>query len=333
MKNLKRISSLMIMIMIVFIVIEVILRCFYFQVLGTKTTAIALYYDKLNNVVDIKDLSKRMITFQPLDPDHQKKFYNDQAFDKEREELFVKYETIFKEFQKLSNEIGSALVVLYVPGTIDGNVFAQDFYEKLTSDCSVPYLDACTAFARYDKEKIYTANGSHALSPYGHQMLAKYLYDSLARYLSFKNITTFAERPTLLGDLAPSTNVLWTEGLGKEYRVVTNSQGLRHYRDVVFPRAYNSARIVCIGGSMTFGPYVDNGQTYTSILESSLNDVVAINAGILDYTICDEYSYLKAKGQYLEPDIILLQVTDSDLYGLYPHIQKKYCRGGAFCIR
>ncbi len=333
MTKMRGVVSVLVIVAMIILIVEIVLRCFYFQVIATKPTAIALYCDKLSNVVDLQDFMKHTLTLPPLDPDHHAKFLHDLAFEKDREEMFIKYKNTFNEFQKMTNNAGAALILLYVPGTVNDNVIFQDYFGSLAADREIPYLDASAGFNRYDKEKIFIAGHRNALSPYGHQMLAKYLYDNLVRYLSFKNITSFVERPKMLGDLRPSTKALWDELSENRYHVVTNSQGLRRDRDVAFPRSEQVTRILCMGGTLTFGPYVDNGKIFTDLMETSLNNVVVINAGMMDYTICDEYSYFKEKGQYLEPDIVLLQVTEDDLYGLYPHMQKKHCRGGAFCIK
>ncbi|MBN1493694.1 MAG: hypothetical protein JW938_06055 [Candidatus Omnitrophica bacterium] len=333
MKELKSMLKGMGLLVGIVIALEIVLRCFYFQTVGTKPTAIGLYYDKVSHTVDVKDTMRRLLTFQPLDPDHYKKFYNDQEYATERDQIFTKYEKIFIAFKQLANDAGTSLLMLYIPKQTEGNPYVKEYYENLASHENVPYLNASLAFSRADTTNIYEENGLNILSAYGHQVLAKYLYEKIARYLNFKNKISFTTRPNLLGDLNPATDSLWGERPEDRYRVITNSQGLRRARDVTFPRPAQQKRIVCIGGTMTFGPFVDNGKTYTDLLENSLDNVAVINAGVMNYTICDEYSYFKVKGQYLEPDIVVLQVTDDDLYALYPHEQKKHCRGGSYCIR
>jgi len=116
------------------------------------------------------------------------------------------------------------------------------------------------------------------------------------------------------------------------YRVITNSQGLRRTSDIVFPKPDNKCRILFIGDSFTQGAYLPNHDSFPQLLEEAVTSIEAINSGIGGYTICDEYSYYKEKGKYIEPDIVVLQVLDNDLYGFYPFKQKMFCRGGEFCI-
>jgi lysophospholipase L1-like esterase len=116
------------------------------------------------------------------------------------------------------------------------------------------------------------------------------------------------------------------------YRVITNSQGLRKKADVIFPKSNEKTRILFIGDSFTFGPYLDNHDGYPQLVEQKTENIEAINAGIAGYTVCDEYSYFADRGKYIEPDIVVLQVVDNDLYGFFPHKQKAFCRGGEFCI-
>ena len=95
------------------------------------------------------------------------------------------------------------------------------------------------------------------------------------------------------------------------YRVVVNSQGLRMDRDLQFPK--KKPHILCLGDSVTFGPYLPNHDTYPGLLQQKYPDKEVINAGICSYTIVDEVSLLKQRAKYCEPDIIILQVLDNDL--------------------
>jgi lysophospholipase L1-like esterase len=99
--------------------------------------------------------------------------------------------------------------------------------------------------------------------------------------------------------------------------------------DLSFPKT--KQRILILGDSFTFGPYLPNQRTFSGIIESRHRDKEIINAGVSEYTIDDELGLFVEKAKYLEPDITVLQVCDNDLYGmifykkqLFSRKQKKY---------
>jgi hypothetical protein len=162
--------------------------------------------------------------------------------------------------------------------------------------------------------------------------MADALISFLEPYLGHRSEVIYHTRPELLGDLKQNYNSIWTIDPEMPYRVITNSQGLRKKADVIFPKSNEKTRILFIGDSFTFGPYLDNHDGYPQLVEQKTENIEAINAGIAGYTVCDEYSYFADRGKYIEPDIVVLQVVDNDLYGFFPHKQEAFCRGGKFCI-
>jgi lysophospholipase L1-like esterase len=76
-------------------------------------------------------------------------------------------------------------------------------------------------------------------------------------------------------------------------------------------------RVLCLGDSFTFGPYLPNHDTYPELLGAMDTSLEVINAGICGYTITDEVSLFVESAQYVAPDITVLQVLDNDIYGLF----------------
>ena len=119
------------------------------------------------------------------------------------------------------------------------------------------------------------------------------------------------------GDLAPSQNGIWAIWPHRPYHVQTNSDGLRNVEEL---DATHDMRILAIGDSFTFGPYVPNEDTWPSQLERLLDaslhpqaTVQVLNAGVAGYTIVDEYYYLKERGLALEPDLVVLAFFPNDI--------------------
>ena len=119
------------------------------------------------------------------------------------------------------------------------------------------------------------------------------------------------------GDLAPNQNGVWAIWPHRPYHVQTNSDGLRNVEEL---DGSHDMRILAIGDSFTFGPYVPNEDTWPSQLERLVNvslhphaTVQVLNAGVAGYTIVDEYHYLKERGLALEPDLVVLAFFPNDI--------------------
>lgn len=104
------------------------------------------------------------------------------------------------------------------------------------------------------------------------------------------------------------------------YRVRINSLGFRGPDLAGRPRP-GSIRVLCLGDSYTFGPYVDNGETFPARLDSALErslgtEVDVINGGANGFTIADENLFLASKGVALQPDIVILAFSQNDISDL-----------------
>ena len=101
--------------------------------------------------------------------------------------------------------------------------------------------------------------------------------------------------------------------------VKTNSLGFRGCEfSMIKPE--NTIRIICIGGSTTFGSYVSgNAHTYPAVLDSLLSyeydmiDIEVINAGVPGYNTSNNMIYLLTHLVYFNPDIIIIYQGVNDL--------------------
>lgn len=132
------------------------------------------------------------------------------------------------------------------------------------------------------------------------------------------------------GDLLPNKNFVDESVPTMPYRVVTNSQGLRNDKDFKLPKPANIFRILAVGDSFTYGPYVPNQLTYPEYLDNYLHEKnvnsEVINAGVSGYTLEDELSYVSEKGIKLEPDLIIVGVYQNDVTDYLPSRRKIFSR-------
>lgn len=120
------------------------------------------------------------------------------------------------------------------------------------------------------------------------------------------------------GDLRPNQHILSLIVEDHPYMVQTNNLGLRNVEETILDQDA-TFRILTIGDSYTFGPYVANDETWPARLEQMLREqytnrsLEVLNAGIASYTITDELAYFTEKGLALAPDLVILEVTFNDI--------------------
>jgi lysophospholipase L1-like esterase len=125
--------------------------------------------------------------------------------------------------------------------------------------------------------------------------------------------------PGGFGDLQPGQDGHWVTWFHRPYHVQTNSVGLRNTEEP----ADEAFRILAVGDSQTFGPYLANEDTWPAWTENYLRQrqrtasrTQVFNAGIAGYTIADELAYVKEKGVALKPKLVVLAVFENDLFDL-----------------
>ena len=131
------------------------------------------------------------------------------------------------------------------------------------------------------------------------------------------------------GDLVPNQDGHWSIWYHRAYHVVTNSVGLRATEE---PRE-GAYRILALGDSMTFGPYLTNEDTWPGWMETRLRsilgpsmDLQVFNAGVAGYSISDELALLREKGLAFRPDLVILAVFDNDIGDLRPAKRLRFAR-------
>jgi len=107
------------------------------------------------------------------------------------------------------------------------------------------------------------------------------------------------------------------------YHVRINSLG---FRGAEFPRRKEpgALRILCLGDSYTFGPYVDDDQALPAVLGRVLSasrrpgapPVDVINGGANGFTLADELAFLTTKSPEVQPDVVIVAFTQNDILDL-----------------
>ena len=110
------------------------------------------------------------------------------------------------------------------------------------------------------------------------------------------------------------------------YVVETNSLGFRG-EEISPVKAKGTVRIAAVGDSITDGFFVDNGDTFPSLLQEYLTSqgcrAEVINAGKGGASIDREFAVLSQKVVPLKPDVVLLTFYSNDVYELRPVPREK----------
>ncbi len=131
------------------------------------------------------------------------------------------------------------------------------------------------------------------------------------------------------GDLIPNQDGHWLYLHHRPYHLQTNSVGLRN-KEEPDPKSF---RILVLGDSYTFSPYLANNDTWPFWFENQLRNspgvskkIQVFNAAIAGYTQEDYLSYLKTKGAGFKPDFVVIAISDNDINDLRLHKRKQFAR-------
>jgi len=325
--KLKTFSFALSAVILFFMIIEVSLRALYFQQADIEPLCIIKACKKIRKD-HLRRRAEKEISQTEFNKDNLRFIYSEPG--KELlAELQRDYET---EFAKLHQELAGHNVhpvMLYHPHHDYWSPHlpnSRDFFKHLADKFGVDFVDLTDALFVYEPEVFSLLPEDRHLSRFGNQIVAKNLSEYLKRFKDRRSSLKFDRRPKLFGDQKPNFHDLSPWDTERPYMLTTNSQGLRMTYDLTFPKTRQ--RILILGDSYTFGPYLENAHTFPAILEKTLGYAEVINAGHGGYTISHEASLYFERAQYTEPDIVVLQVLDNDVWGLMYFHENKYNRHG-----
>lgn len=327
--RIKYLFFALIPLLVLCVVMECGLRAVYYQRRGGYPLALIHGYDRLQQVLLQKRAERRVtalfqeiglaeegaIKVHEIQGKIERKFFSD-AGKEVFEYVKQQYENIFVEFVQEVEGGGAKLLVLHIPGTAESiqTKRSLEFFLKLSKKHDIDFIDPSQTLFRYlpDQIKLYPQD-TH-LSRFGNKLLVEQLSAAIHKYRNYKTEWHFQERSSLFGPLKPKTDSIWTLKHSMPFRVITNKQGLRMTYDITFPKT--KQRILVLGDSFTFAPFLDNHDAYPNLLDREYSDKEVLNAGYPGYTITDELSLFRERAKFVEPDIVILQVCPNDLLDL-----------------
>jgi hypothetical protein len=244
----------------------------------------------------------------------------------DNEEAKIMLDTLKERYKKafvtLSNEVkasGAKLAFCWITSEpyIPMQVVGRAFIEQLCKENGVDFIDLNPAIIGQDPKEITFLPVDGHLNKKGSLLVAKTLASYVKNYAQVKSTSNYQETdmPETFGDFEANKNEILDGGKGLPYKLVTNKQGLRMNYDLEFPKT--KQRILLMGDSGFFSPFVDNENTISGQLQSMFPDKEICNAANWGYSIDDYLSQWQDKIKYLQPDLVLLQSSGEDIAAEY----------------
>jgi len=316
----KKIIFSILPLLILFCCTETALRFAYFQKFGKNRLAIVSFYReaKYRVLLAVAKYKGDQVALPLIIRENLKK----ELLGDKGKELFKLFQAEFtenlKEFAKQAEKVGSKFCVIYIPPydkdslSKKFNMISNNFFNKVCIENNISFISLQDLIKEYPKEIVMLLPEDPHLSRFGNRMIAKKLGQFIDnQFGDHKTNIQLANPPKLFGDLQPNLNVIKDEKRQLPYRLVTNSQGLRMDYYLSFPK--KKQRILIMGPSYTFGPYVPNSHTYAGYLNYFYPEKEFINAAKAGYYISDSLSLFIDRSKFIEPDITILQVGNRDI--------------------
>ncbi len=127
------------------------------------------------------------------------------------------------------------------------------------------------------------------------------------------------------GYLIPNTDLEVRNGLGGKVKWTNNSKGFRNEKEFTYEKPDNTIRILSMGDSFTSGYRVSQHETYSHLLEQSLNqDQDSVKYEVMVANVSNPLTgleYLTRHGLKYKPDIVILGITlGNDLSECFIHL-------------
>lgn len=318
---LKKVIFSALTVLLLFLVLEFIARAVFFHYNEHHILALHSTVEKLRErrqTIILENRTDELLRFKESIRGARDALYSPEG--KELLDKFTQeYEVYFSELVSAARRISSRLIVLYLPSRSTSSptvseVYCRTYYKNLAKKYGVDFLDLTDNLYAQSVNEITLLPVNAHLSRFGNQIVARELLKYIKAHPGSCNIV-YSGTPTQCGDLKPNSRSIWNIVETMPYFVIVNNQGFRMSDNLDIPKT--RTRVLCLGDSFTFGPYLPNHDTYPELLGMMDTSFEVINAGICGYTITDEASLFIGRAQHVGPDITILQVLDNDIYDLF----------------
>ena len=189
--------------------------------------------------------------------------------------------------------------------------------KTILDQVGIEYTDLMPIVAAQNQKEITQIPKDGHWSKKGAVFLADHLSPIIKKYYNTTATTTYkdADRPETFGDLPPDDDEIMDGGKDMPYHVHANSQGVRMDHNILFPK--KKKRIVLMGDSAFFSPFLNDEYTIAAVLQKMFPDADIMNTAIIGYTIDDYLTLWNDKVRFAEPDIVIVQTNGGDITDLF----------------
>lgn len=247
------------------------------------------------------------------------------------DELKKRYKDYFEKFVAEMNAANVKMIFCWLTTEVgDSETKVQrvgkKYIKELCAANKVDFIDFSDIFTGNKPEEITYMPVDGHLREKGAQIVADAMAKYIEKYSSSRSNKTYAdtERPEVFGDFEPNLEEIRDGGKNIPYKIKINSQGLRMDYALQFPK--KKQRVMLIGDSGFFFPFLDNDKTGTAKLQKRFPDKEIINGANWAYSIDDYLSLWQERAKYTEADIVLLQSTGDDIADLFFSHRMRYSR-------
>ncbi len=239
-------------------------------------------------------------------------------------ELKQRYKDGVIQLKKNVEGTGAKLVFVLIAAEVGKSLntsptvkYGIPFIKSTLDELGIEYIDFAPIIASKDIKEISQVPKDGHWSKKGAILIAEHIAPIVKKYATVSCTSTFkdTERPETYGDLPPNDDEVLDGGKNMPYHVKANSQGVRMDHDITFPK--KKKRVLLMGDSGFFCPFLDNEFTISAVLQQQLPDFEIITDAAIGWTIEDYNTLWNDKTKYTESDIVIVGANGGDIEDLY----------------
>lgn len=236
--------------------------------------------------------------------------------------LKKRYEQYLTELKAQTDASGAKLIVTILSPEIGNSATAAtrpglNYIIELSEKLGLESHDLINSLLAFEDQKLTQMPLDGHWSELGSNVVADLYKPILEKSSAHRATQVFSEadRPKVFGDLEANQNVALDGGKNLPYQLITNSQGLRMDFDLEFPKT--KQRVLFLGDSQLYSPFLDNSQIFTSKLQAMFPQIEIINAGVIGYTLDDFVFLYSERAKFTEADVVILVTNPNDIGDFY----------------
>lgn len=237
-------------------------------------------------------------------------------------ELKVRYKAELTKLKQDVEATGAKFVMIILTPEVGSGVtnisrFGHPFIKATCAELGIECIDLSPEVGAQDPKVITQAPRDGHWSKKGAEFVANLIAPVIKKNSDATCKATYkdAERPETFGDLPPNDDEIMDGGKDLPYHVKANAQGVRMDYNLTFPK--KKKRILLMGDSGIFCPFLDNEFTIPGVLQKTFPDYEIMNTGMICYTVDDYVSLFNEKAKFAEPDLVILQANGGDITDLF----------------